>query len=45
MKTIRKAAKKLSALLPKSELLIIPGVGHEVNKYAPEAIAAILNRG
>jgi pimeloyl-ACP methyl ester carboxylesterase len=40
-----KAAKKLSALLPQSELLIIPGVGHEVNKYAPEAIAAILNRG
>lgn len=40
----KKAAKKLNSLLPQSELIIIPGVGHEVNKYAPEAIAAILNR-
>lgn len=40
----KKAAKQLNALLPQSQLQIIPGVGHEVNKCAPEAIAAILNK-
>lgn len=37
-----KASKKLNALLPQSELIIIPGVGHEVNKEVPEVMAAIL---
>lgn len=40
----KKAAKRLNALLPQSQLQIIPGAGHEVNKCAPEAIAAILNK-
>lgn len=40
----RKAAEQLAMFLPQSELHIIPGVGHEVNKCAPEAIAAILNK-
>lgn len=39
----RKAAKQLNDLLPQSQLQIIPGAGHEVNKCSPEAIAAILN--
>lgn len=38
-----KASKKLKALLPQATLHIIPGAGHEVNKYAPETISAILN--
>ena len=38
-----KAAKNLSKILPQAELYIIPNVGHEVNKYAPETIANILN--
>ena len=38
-----KAAKQLNELLPQTELHIIPGVGHEINKYAPEAISAIIN--
>ena len=38
-----KAAKKLWKLLPKAELQIIKGAGHEVNKDAPEVIAAILD--
>ena len=38
-----KAAKKLGKILPQAELYIIPNVGHEVNKYAPETIANILN--
>ena len=40
----KKAAKQLNTLLPQSQLQIIPGAGHEVNKCAPEAIAAILNK-
>ncbi len=40
----KKAAKQLNALLPQSQLHMIPGAGHEVNKCAPEAIAAILNK-
>lgn len=39
----RKAAKRLKDLLPQSELTIVPGVGHEVNRYAPETLAAILD--
>lgn len=38
-----KAAKQLNELLPQTELHIIPGVGHEINKYTPEAISAIIN--
>lgn len=39
----KKAAKKMNALLPQSQLQIIPGAGHEINQCAPEAIATILN--
>lgn len=39
-----KASKKLNELLPQATLQIVPGAGHEINKDAPEAIAAILNR-
>lgn len=39
-----KAAKNLVRLLPQAELQIVKGAGHEVNKDAPEAIAAILDR-
>lgn len=39
-----KAAKKLVGLLPQAELQIVKGAGHEVNKDAPEAVAAILDR-
>ncbi len=39
----KKAAKQLNALLPQSQLHMIPGAGHEINICAPEAIAAILN--
>lgn len=38
-----KAAKKLKELLPQAKLHIIPGVGHEVNKTAPQVLADILN--
>jgi pimeloyl-ACP methyl ester carboxylesterase len=38
-----KASKKLKELLPQSSLYIIPNVGHEINKEAPNAIAEILN--
>ena len=38
-----KASKKLDGLLPYATLQIVPGAGHEINKDAPEAIAAILN--
>ncbi len=40
----KKAAKQLNNLLPQSQLQIIPGAGHEVNKCAPEAISEILNK-
>jgi pimeloyl-ACP methyl ester carboxylesterase len=39
-----KASKKLSELLPRATLQIVPGAGHEMNKDAPEIIAAVLNR-
>ena len=39
-----KAEKKLVGLLPQVELQIVKGAGHEVNKDAPEAVAAILDR-
>lgn len=38
-----KASRQLVGLLPQAEIHIIPGVGHEINKCAPEAISAILN--
>ena len=38
-----KASKKLKELLPQATLQIVHGAGHEINKDAPEAIAAILN--
>ena len=37
-----KAAKQLHALLPQSHLHIIPDAGHEVNKDAPKALAALI---
>ena len=39
----KKAAKQLNTLLPQSQVQIIPGADHEINKCAPEAITAILN--
>ena len=39
-----KASKKLNEILPKATLQIVPGAGHEINKDALEAIAAILNK-
>ena len=39
-----KASKKLSELLPRATLQIVPGAGHEMNKDAPEIIAAVLNK-
>lgn len=38
-----KASKKLNELLSQATLQIVSGAGHEINKDAPEAIAAILN--
>lgn len=38
-----KASRKLKKLIPQAKLYIIPGAGHEVNKIAPQDIAAILN--
>lgn len=37
-----KAAKELQRKLPDAKLYIIPGVGHEVNQTAPEALARII---
>lgn len=37
-----KASKQLNELLPHAELHIISGAGHEINKYAPEAVATVL---
>ncbi|MEG0564732.1 MAG: alpha/beta hydrolase [Hungatella sp.] len=39
-----KTEKRLSVLLPQAELYLVPGAGHEVNKDAPHAIAAILDK-
>lgn len=38
-----KASKKLNELLSQATLQIVSGAGHEINKDAPEVIAAILN--
>lgn len=38
-----KASKKLKELLPQATLHIVPNAGHELNKYAPNTIAEILN--
>lgn len=40
----RKAAKQLKEILPWAELCWVPAVGHEVNKLAPEVLAALLNK-
>ena len=37
-----KAARQLHTLLPQSHLHIIPSAGHEVNKDAPETLAALI---
>ena len=39
-----KASKRLKELLPKATLHIVPNAGHELNKYAPNTIAEILNQ-
>ena len=38
-----KASKRLKELLPQATLRIVPNAGHELNKYAPNTIAEILN--
>jgi pimeloyl-ACP methyl ester carboxylesterase len=38
-----KASEKLKELLPQAALHVIPDAGHEINKYAPDVIVAILN--
>ena len=38
-----KASKRLKELLLKATLHIVPNAGHELNKYAPNTIAEILN--
>jgi len=38
-----KASKRLKELLPQATLHIVPNAGHELNKYAPNTIAEILN--
>ena len=38
----QKAARELAAKAPGGELRLVPGAGHEVNREAPEALAAIL---
>ena len=36
--------KELPELLPQATLHIVPNAGHELNKYAPNTIAEILNQ-
>ena len=38
-----KASKRLKELLPQATLHIVPNAGYELNKYAPNTIAEILN--
>ena len=40
----KKAAAKLTELLPDAEMQEIPGAGHEVNLDAPEQLAGVLSR-
>ncbi len=40
----RRAAQRLAQLLPHARLYFCPGAGHEVNRDAPEALAAQLER-
>ncbi len=35
--------EKPNALLPQSELRIVPDGGHEINKSSPEVISAAIN--
>ena len=39
-----KASRQLKALLPHSELYVIPDAGHEVNKSAPEAVSEVIHK-
>lgn len=38
-----RATRRLAAALPQATLQIVPNAGHEVNKDAPEALAALLS--
>ena len=42
MNLTEQAARELAAKAPGGELRLVPGAGHEVNREAPEALAAIL---
>lgn len=37
------ASREMSRLLPNAQLHVVPGVGHEVNREAPQALAAIVD--
>lgn len=39
----KRAAKELAQKIPSAELKFVKGAGHEVNKYAPQELANILN--
>lgn len=39
----KRAAKELAQKIPGAELKFVKGAGHEVNKYAPQELANILN--
>ena len=39
-----KGSRQLKALLPHSELYVIPDAGHEVNKSAPEAVSEVIHK-
>lgn len=38
------ACRKLQKLLPQAELECMPGVGHEINREAPQALAAVVRQ-
>ena len=40
----RKAARELAARLPRAERIVLPQAGHELNRDAPEPLAALLAR-
>ena len=42
-KANKRAAKNLALYIPKAEMQIVPGAGHEVNKEAPGQLALILH--
>lgn len=39
----KRAAKELAQKIPSAELKFVKGAGHDVNKYAPQELANILN--